>query len=111
MPRQGQPDSEEGCIMLQSGPIHSLIAKCSTRPNHRLHYVNFVLQGKNAVNEATDGYVQTFDAWCCGAQSASEQLQLPVCELNGPNFGFITQKFSMVAGYTENAEKPQNCQN
>ena len=28
---------------------------------------NFVLQGKNAANEATDGCVQTFDARCCVA--------------------------------------------
>ena len=27
-----------------------------------LQYVNFVLQGMNAVNEATDGCMQTFDA-------------------------------------------------
>ena len=26
-------------------------------------------------------------------------------------FGFTMQKFSMVGGYTENLEKPQNCQN
>ena len=26
-------------------------------------------------------------------------------------FGFTTQEFSMVGGYTENLKKPQNCQN
>ena len=26
-------------------------------------------------------------------------------------YGFTTQEFSMVGGYTENLEKPQNCQN
>ena len=30
--------------------------------SHRLQYANFVLQGKNTANEATDGCVQTFDA-------------------------------------------------
>ena len=29
----------------------------------------FVVQGKNAANEATERYVRTFDAWCCGAQT------------------------------------------
>ena len=53
--------------------------------------------------------MQTFDAWCHGAQSASEQSQL--CELSGPTFGFTTREFSMVGGYTENPEKPQNRQN
>ena len=62
--------------------------------------------GKDAANKATYGCVQTFDAWCCVAQSASEQLQL--CELSGPNFGFTTREFSMVGSYTENPEKPQN---
>ena len=53
--------------------------------------------------------MRTFDAWCRGVQSASEQLQL--CELSGPTFRFATQEFSMVGGYTENLEKPQNGQN
>ena len=56
-----------------------------------------------------DGCVWTFDAWCCGAQSLSEQLQL--CDHSGPTFGFTTQKFSMVGGYTEDLEKTQSCQN
>ena len=45
-----------------------------------LQYANFVLQEKNAANEATDGCVRTFDARCRVAQSASEQSQL--CELS-----------------------------
>ena len=28
----------------------------------------------------------------------------------GPTFGFTMQEFSMVGGYTENPDKPQNCQ-
>ena len=68
----------------------------------------FRAAGKNVANEATNRCVRTFDAWCHGAQSASEQLQL--CELSGPTFGFM-QEFSMVGCYTENPEKPQNCQN
>ena len=61
-----------------------------------------MLLGKNTANEVRDGCVQTFDAWCCGIQSVSEQLQL--CELGGPTFRFTTQEFSMVGGYTENLE-------
>ena len=30
--------------------------------------------------------------------------------LSGPTFGFTTQEFNIVGGYTENLEKPQNCQ-
>ena len=69
----------------------------------------FCAAGKKRWNEATDGCVRTFDAWCRGVQSAPEQLQL--CELSGPTFRFTTQEFSMVGGYTENLEKPQNGQN
>ena len=67
-----------------------------------------MLQGKNTANEATDRFVRNFDAWCRGAQSASEQSQL--CELSRPIFGFTMREFSRVGGYTENPEKPQNCQ-
>ena len=49
-----------------------------------------------------NGCVQTFDVWCRGTQSTTDQLQL--CDLSGPTFGFTTQNFSMVGGYTENLE-------
>jgi len=45
---------------------------------------------EDAANEAADGCVRTFDAWCCGAQSASEQSQL--CELSGLTFRFTIRK-------------------
>ena len=49
-----------------------------------------------------------FKPLCRGAQSVSEQPQL--CELSGPIFGFTTQNFSMVGGYTENLKKKtQHC--
>ena len=41
------------------------------------------------------------------ASKAQSQLR----ELSVPTFGFTTQGFSMVGGYTGNLEKPQNCQN
>ena len=40
--------------MLQSGQTHSLIARVSTAFSRCLQCANFVLQGKNAVNEARD---------------------------------------------------------
>ena len=102
--RQGQPDSGEGCIMLQSGLTRSLLAKFPhIQSSLAVDYTNFVLQGKNTMNKAMDTGVWTFDAWCCGAQSASEQSQL--CELSGPTFRFTMQEFSMVGGYMENPEK------
>ena len=61
MLRQRQPDSRESCIVLQSGLIHSLVANFLQRLSS-LAVCNFVLQGKNAANEATDRCVQSFDA-------------------------------------------------
>ena len=56
--------------------ITSLASQFSAPFSHRLQYTNFMLQGKNAANEVMNGSVKTFDAWCCGAQSTSEQSQL-----------------------------------
>ena len=41
----------------------------------------------------------------------ASKAQSQLCELSGSTFGFNTQEFSMVGGYTENLEKPLNCQN
>ena len=84
----------EKAVSWQSGPTRNLVAK---------------FMGKNVANEATEGCVRTFGTWCRVVQNASEQSQL--CELSGPTFGFTTQEFSMVGGYIENPEKPQNSQN
>ena len=51
--------------LVASLPIFVAFGRC-------LQYANFVLQGKNAVNEATVRCVQTFDVWRRGTQSASE---------------------------------------
>ena len=99
--RRDQPDSGEGCIVLQR-LVASLLSFCTF--SHCLQYANIVLQGKN---EAKDRCVWTFDVWCHGTQSASEQLQL--CELSGPTFRFTTREF--MGGCTKNHEKLQNCQN
>ena len=64
---------------------------------------------------------------CCRERTLRTRLRTGVCEplmpdvvasraqsqlreLSGPTFGFNTQGFSMVGDYTENLEKPQNCQ-
>jgi len=56
--RRDQPDSGEGCIVLQR-LIASLLSFCTF--SYCLQYANIVLQGKN---EATDRCVWTFDVWC-----------------------------------------------
>ena len=58
-----------------------------------------MLQGKDTANEATDRFVRTFHVWCL-CRSADLHT-----------FGFTTWEFSVVGSYTENPEKPQNCQN
>ena len=70
-----------------------------------LHYANFMLQGKNAVNEATDRFVQTFDAGCRRVWSASEWSQLHMWAQR-TYFRFITQKFCPIGGYMEYLKKP-----
>ena len=96
---RGQPNSGEGCIMLQSGPTRSLIAKflqhsvvaCSTwilcrkggtlktRPQAG------VCEPDVMVPKAHQSYVSSADLY---------------------TFGFTTQEFNMVGSYTENPEKP-----
>ena len=70
--------------------VASLLSFCSVQSLLAVHE----FQRKNAANEAAGGYVWTFEAWCRGAQSTWEQLQL--CELSGPTFEFTAQEFSMV---------------
>ena len=48
--RRGQSDGGESCIVLESGPTRSLVAKLPQRSS--LVRANYVLQ---AVNKATDG--------------------------------------------------------
>ena len=47
-------------VQLSSEPTRSLVAKF-LHIRSSLEYANFVLQGKNAVNEATDACVPTFE--------------------------------------------------
>ena len=81
----GQPDSGESCIMLQSWPTHSFIAKF---PQHSVVACSTQISYCRATSEC----VWTFDAWCCAAQSASEQSQL--CELSGSTFGSLRKNLA-----------------
>ena len=83
-------------------PVASTLSFHSIQSSLAVH--EFILQGKNAANEAMDGYVRTFDV-------VAPKVQSQLCELSGPTFGFTMREFSMVGGYMENPEKPQNCQN
>ena len=93
---EASPTVEKAVSCYKANQLVALLLSFRTF-SHRLQYANFVLQGRNAVNQATDRCVQT---WCHGTQSTSE-----LCELSGPTFGFTTQEFSMVGGYPENPEK------
>ena len=67
--------------------IALLLSFCSVQSSLVVH--EFRAAGENAPNEATDGCVWTFDAWCRVTQSASKLLQL-----SGPTFRFTTREFS-----------------
>jgi len=64
--------------------VASMLSFCSVQSLPAVR--KFVLQGRNAANQATDRCVRT---WCHGTQSASE-----LCELSRPTFGFTTQKLA-----------------
>ena len=103
--RRGQPDSGESCIVLQSWLTHSLVAKF---PQHSVVTCSTQISccRERTLRMMPRTGVWNFDAWCRVAQSTSEQSQL--CELSGPTFDSLCE---LVGGYTENPEKPQNCQN
>jgi len=88
MLRGGQPDSGESRIVLQSLPTRSLVAKFPLR---------------------TRPWTGVCKPLMPDVVASKAQSQL--CKLSGSTYGFNTQEFSMVGGYTENLEKPQNCQN
>ena len=99
MLRRGQPDSRESCIVLESRPTCSLIAKFL---QHSVIVCSTWISCRKGRTFRSRPCVQTFYAWCRSAQSTSERSQL--CELSRPTFGFTTQEISMVGGYMENLE-------
>ena len=102
---EASPTAEKAVSCYKADQLIALLLSfCSIQSS--LAVREFHAAGENAPNEVTDGCVWTFDAWCCVTQSASKLLQF-----SGPTFRFTTREFSMVGGYTENPEKPQNCQN
>ena len=95
----GQPDGGESCIMLRSRPtLASLLSFCSVQSS--LAVREFHAAGEECCKQ---GHGRVCDAWCRGAQSASEQFQL--CELSGPTFRYAMQEFSLLGCYMENSEK------
>ena len=62
---QGHPNSGKCCIVLESGPTRSLVAKLPQRLSHAVH--ELCAATKNATNEAMDECVRNFDAGCGGA--------------------------------------------
>ena len=98
----------ESCIVLQSRPTWSLVAKFPQCLVVTCSMQILCCRGRTLWTRPQTG-VWTFNAWFHGAQCTSQQLQ--PCELSGPTFKFTMQKFSMVGSYTENLEKPQSCQN
>ena len=55
--KRGQRGSRESCIMLENGPTQSLVTQCSSLAVCKL---NFVLQAKNAEDEATIGVCKPY---------------------------------------------------
>ena len=84
--RWGQPDSGESCIMLQSGPIHSLLVAKFSQHSVIAYSMQISCCRERTLRMRPWMGVWTFDAWRCGVQSAPKQSQL--CELSGPTFGF-----------------------
>ena len=74
--------------------------------SRHLEYANFVLQEKNAANDAMDGCVNRWYLMSWHPNCIRTQSQL--CKLSEATFGFTMQEFSMVGSYMENTEKPQN---
>ena len=81
----------------ESGLNCRLVAKLSCA--HHLQYVNFMLEAKNATNEAMNRCVRNFDA---AMYVSSVDLY----------FRLTMQEFSMVGSYMEDLTKtPKNHQN
>ena len=106
--RRGQPNSGEGCIMLQSGPTCSLLAKFP-----HIQSSLAVCEFCASVDERCErghGWVYTH-LWCLMSWRPKRIKTITAtCMLaqRTSTFGFTMQEFSMVSGYTKNPEKPQN---
>ena len=108
-----QGGTELTCIVslsvLRRSQPNTYIACCqvSTAFSCRLQYANFMLQGKNAVNEATEGVCKPDVV----VPKAHQKNHRYACQLSGIAFGFTMQGFSMVDDYPEDLDKQQNSQN
>ena len=103
---RGQPDSGESCIMLQSWLTCSLVAKFLQRS-----VVTCSTQISCCRERTLRTRPRTSVCQPLMPDVVASKAQSQLCELSGSTFEFNAQEFSMVGGYIENLEKPQNCQN
>ena len=103
--RWGKPDGGESCIVLESGPTRSLVAKPPRLAVCKFRNCNW------GMPRTSGGHGRVRAKLCCRMSwgwSASEWSQLCTwAQLT--HFRSTTQEFSMVGGYMEDIEKPQNC--
>ena len=104
--RRGQPDSGESCIVLQSWPTRSLITNFLQRSVVTCSTQISCCRERTLWTRPRTGVCEPLMP-----DIVAYKVQSQLCELRGSTYEFNTQKFSMVGGYTENLEKPQNCQN
>ena len=103
---RGHLDNGESCIVLQSGPTRSLVARfpqcsviaCSTQI--------LCCRRRTLRTRPRTGVCEPLMP-----DVVAPKVQLQLCDLSRPTFGFTMREFSMVGGYTENPKKSQNCQN
>ena len=62
--RQGQPNSGESCIVLETRPTCQSHCQLSAAFSHHLQYANFMPQGKNGSNEAMCANLWHLMSWC-----------------------------------------------
>ena len=105
---QGQPDSRESCIVLQSGPTRSHVAKFSQRSVVACSVRISCCRGRTLQTRPRTSVCEPLMPDVMLPKCIRTIAQL--CEVSGPTLGFTTQEFSIMGGYMENPEKPQNCQ-
>ena len=94
--RRGQPDSGESCIVLQSWPTCSLVAKFLQRPVVACSTQISCCRERTLWMRPKTGVCEPLMPDVVASKAQSQ-----LCELSGSTFGFNTQEFSMVGGYTD----------
>ena len=107
--RWGQPDSGESCIVLQSRPSRSFVAKFPQRSI--VACSTWILCCRGRTLRQTRPRMSVCEPLMPNVVSPKVHQNNCSYKLSRPTFGFTTREFSMVGGYMENPAKPQNCQN